>query len=87
MLQNVTDQGVNEWGTRLAIDLSRIWNSPELFGWQALCLSFLLLYFWLYDKAGIYILAVPPPWGGGEILSKLKYREEFEIRKDGPRKS
>ena len=29
-------------------------------------------------EAGIYIMAIPPPsWGGG-LLSKLKYREEFE---------
>ena len=28
--------------------------------------------------SGIYILAIhPPPWGGGEFLSKLKNREEF----------
>jgi len=29
-------------------------------------------------KAGIYILAIPPPWGGEEFLSKLKNREEFK---------
>ena len=29
--------------------------------------------------AGIYILAIsPPPTGGGEFLSKMKNREEFE---------
>ena len=30
------------------------------------------------DEAGIYILAISPPPGGGEFLSKMKNREEFE---------
>ena len=30
---------------------------------------------------GICIFWPFPPWGGGEILSKLKNREEFEKRK------
>ena len=32
----------------------------------------------VYSLTGIYILAIPPPLGGGKCLSKLKNREEFE---------
>ena len=32
----------------------------------------------IVSKAGIYILAIPPPLGGGNFLPQLKNREEFE---------
>ena len=43
----------------------------------------------LCQKSGIYILSISPtPWGGGEILSKLKtgknLKEDF-IKKEGKR--
>ena len=29
-------------------------------------------------RTGIYILAISPTWGGGQFMSQLKTREEFE---------